>query len=270
MLEVMVGLIVIPTAIIWVWNRVLISMNSFVWDAYRYTGIVGTPIHELSHAVACVLFGMKILDVSLYSPNPLTGTLGYVRFSYRPHSGIHALGRVVQGMAPMITSAVLLILVFSLGDEMGRPGSMPLHVWVWDSVRVTASSAGEVFFSGWEGALLVVGMSLLALHLIPSVSDIQVSLGGLFLVLAIVICLLIGLDFLQASAAQAGFATVMGVDIHYYMGVALDWVEAALWMGVLGATATVVMALLGSLLVIILPATLWYARLFFKGARGNV
>lgn len=270
MLEVLIGLIVIPTAMIWLWNRVLVSMNALVWDAYRYTGIIGTPIHELSHAAACVLFGMRLQKVSLYSPNPLTGTLGYVQFAYNPRSGIHALGRAVQGMAPLITSTVALILVFSLGDSMANPGSVPLHAWVMDSVWVTASSASEMFFSGLVGASVVIGMAVLALHLIPSVSDIQVSLGGLFVVLVAAVFLLVGLDFIQTNAHQLGVDSLMGLDLHYYMGVTLDWLESILWMGVLGVTATVVMALLGSVLIVILPAVIGYVFGFLRGARGAV
>lgn len=268
MFEVLVGLIVLPTAIIFLWNWLLVRMNAAVWDAYRYTGLIGTPIHELSHAVACVLFGMKIESVSFYSPNPLTGQLGYVRFVYRTHSALHALGRVIQGVAPLITASVILVMVFSLGDQMGKPGSLPLHLWVMDAAQATLTSARDMFLSGWQGMLTTVVCAILALHLIPSVSDIQISLGGLVGVLFAGLCVLLGLDLLQMNLHSMGLAKLMGVNIHYALGVALDWTEAALWMGVLGVTATVVMALIGSAGVILVPSIIGFGVRYIRGARG--
>lgn len=270
MLDVLIGIIALPTAIIWLWNRVLVGMNAFVWDAYRYTGIIGTPIHEASHALACLLFGMKIQRIVLYAPNPLTGTLGYVTFLYRANSITHAVGRVVQGVAPMITAAALMFLLMDIGSTMPKPGSVTLWSWVVSGGQTTLRNAGELFFSGWSGAGLVLLASLMALHLIPSVSDVQVSLGGLFVVLLVTGLTLLGLDLLQANAIALGIDRFMGVDLYLYGGIALDAIEHILWMGVLGVTATLVMAIIGSLLVVLLPSILHYAVNFVRGARGEV
>lgn len=270
MLQVLIGLIVIPTAIIWLWNKVLTRMNTLVWDAYRYTGIVGTPIHELSHAMACFIFGMKIQRIALYAPNALTGNLGYVRFSYRKGSAWHTLGRVVQGVAPLITAAVGLVLVFDLPDLMGSPGTVPLWVWVWESVLATLDAAGAMLVSGWEGAILVTVLAVLALHLIPSVSDIQISLGALVSIILFFAVALLAADLIQGNIDRLGFESTVADQVHYYLGLVLDVIERILWMGVLGVTAALVMALLGSTVIVILPALIRFARDWVRGVRGEV
>ena len=270
MLEVLIGLIVVPTALICGWNWVLVRMNPYVWDIYRYTGLVGTPLHELSHALTCLVFKMRIHKIALYAPNALTGTLGFVRFSYRPHSPLHAMGRLFQGVAPMITGSFLMIWLLDLGDALGSPLNASLLSWIWGSAVATANNAGELFVSGWQGALLVTWLAVVALHLIPSVSDIQISLAGLAGVLFVVAVFLLALDFVQANAVAFGIANVAKVDLAHYLGAMLDFVERALWMGVLGVTATMVMAFCGSMMVVVVPAVIWYARDFVRGARGSL
>lgn len=270
MLQVLIGLIVIPTAMIWLWNKVLVRMNTLVWDAYRYTGIIGTPVHELSHMLACMIFGLKIQRFSLYAPNAITGNLGYVSFHYRRGSAIHTLGRVVQGVAPLITASVALVLMLDLPELMGRPGDDYLWVWIWRSVAATLSAAGDMFVSGWMGALVITVLAILALHLIPSVSDIQISLGALVSVLLLFAVALIAADLVQANMHSLGLSESVSDKLYLYLGLALDWIEHFLWLGVLGVTATVVMALLGSTIIIILPAVSWYLFAWVRGIRGEV
>jgi hypothetical protein len=43
-----------------------------------YYGWIGTPVHELGHALFCVLFGHTIQDMKLFKPDKADGTLGYI------------------------------------------------------------------------------------------------------------------------------------------------------------------------------------------------
>ncbi len=270
MLEVLIGLIIVPTALIYAWNWVLVRMNPYVWDIYRYTGLLGTPLHELSHALMCLVFRMRILRIALYAPNALTGTLGYVKFLYRPHSPLHALGRLFQGVAPMITASVLMIWLLDLSSELQSPMNASLVSWIWGSAQATAHNAGELFVSGWQGALLVAWLAILALHLIPSVSDIQISLAGLAGVVLVIAVMLLTLDFIQGNAVAFGIEQVASVEVAYYLGWMLDRLEHILWMGVMGVTATMFMALCGSIMIVMLPGMIWYMKDFVRGARGEV
>ncbi|MDR3490768.1 MAG: hypothetical protein P4M12_01845 [Gammaproteobacteria bacterium] len=60
--------------------------NRYFFAAYGMKGILatawlGTPIHELGHALMCLIFAHKIKDIKLLTLNQADGTLGYVSHS---------------------------------------------------------------------------------------------------------------------------------------------------------------------------------------------
>lgn len=264
MLEPLVCLVAISAAMLFLWSRSLEKMEMRVWDVYRFYGVFGSPYRVLSQAAACFAFGMKITGMTLYAPNALTGTLGTVKFMYSRTSPLHAVGRLLHAFAPLIVGAILVNVFLSLPDRMPDAGSLPFYSWVWGSVRETATALLELVLSGWIGLGVVFLMSAVALQAVPTIRDTYITLGGLGVVALVLGGCLVGLDIVQAQFIPRGMA------LHYYLGNALDAIERTLWLGVLGFYAVAVLAVIGAILFVAVPAGCVYAFAFVRGARGDL
>jgi hypothetical protein len=75
-------------------------------------GWLGTSVHELSHAIFCFIFGHKIVDIKLFSPDPETGTLGYVEHSYNRRNIYQMIGNFFIGVGPVILGSAVIYLLF--------------------------------------------------------------------------------------------------------------------------------------------------------------
>ncbi|WP_020005632.1 hypothetical protein [Brachyspira innocens] len=76
------------------------------------TGWIGTPIHELSHALFCIIFRHKINDIKLF--NSKSDTIGYVLHSYDSRSWYQQMGNFFIGVAPIIIGTFIVYLLFML------------------------------------------------------------------------------------------------------------------------------------------------------------
>ena len=86
----------------------------FGWNSVLITGWLGTPIHELSHAVMCFTFRHRIDEMALFKPDIQSGRLGYVRHSYQKGNRIQELGNLFIGVAPMVGGTLCLTLLLFL------------------------------------------------------------------------------------------------------------------------------------------------------------
>lgn len=82
----------------------------------------GTVVHELGHALFCVLFGHKIRDISLFRPRA-NGVLGYVKHSWNRKNLYQNIGNFFIGTGPIWLGSTLIVLIaFALfGAELWRP-----------------------------------------------------------------------------------------------------------------------------------------------------
>ncbi len=164
-----------------------------------FTGWIGTPVHELGHALFCLVFGHKINEMKLYNPDPSDGTLGYVNHSYNPESRFQKIGNFFIGIGPILFGAFVLYALFYylLPDLQGVFGRVELQgktvaqgiktgSWtgVYNSMADTTSYiVKNVFssanFSNWKFWVFLYLSMCVASHMELSPPDIKGAQSGL-------------------------------------------------------------------------------------------
>jgi hypothetical protein len=227
---------------------------------------LGTPIHELGHAFFCIVFGHRIADISLFRPDPVSGTLGYVYHKWNPKNPWHVLGNFFIGVGPMaLGSAVLFALFYFL-----IPGSGS----VWDSLRAGAGSVSPD--SLLAGYFTVFRDSSLAItEIIFTPANLSSWQFWLFLYLSVCVASNIRLSWADFKGSLRGLGCIVLVFILLNLVLLLIGSTSDEFYGAaaasLGAVYSVlilalVMALIGFVLVYLLAAT-WYRlryRLFLN------
>lgn len=92
-------------------SRLLGSHSGGVFDI---TSVIGTPIHELGHALMCLLFGHKIQSLKLWSPTHPNGVYGYVEHTYNRKNPWARLGCLFIGIGPIFSGLAVTVLMLWL------------------------------------------------------------------------------------------------------------------------------------------------------------
>jgi hypothetical protein len=251
-LQYIAYIFILPPVIILVIDRLVQLLAKDAFSFYSTTGIVGTPIHELSHAAACVLFGMRIIKMGLYAPNRATGTLGYVSFAYNPNSTLHAIGLVVQGIAPLLMGYLIFIVVIPWGHA---PVSVLHALELTDhspTYKQALAGASALIMGnlvdGPRGFIWCLLALIIGMHAIPSWADIRIAAKGMFTLLALAIGLSalsqIDLSFLPPGIRDALYV-ILGLMLKGFF-----WVLEQLTYAV---TMVTVVAVLGITVFLLLP-----------------
>ncbi len=172
-------------------KRFYANFGAFGRLACYITGAIGTPVHECAHALFCVIFGHKVMEIKLFQINSADGTLGYVNHTYNPKNIYHKVGNFFIGVAPIIViSAILYLMAYLLLPEFLVELSAGIQVvdFVADfgGALLSILSSVPIFFLyavTWQWwVFLIVGI-FLALHMTLSKPDIKGALNGLIFVL---------------------------------------------------------------------------------------
>ena len=79
------------------------------------SSVVGTPVHELGHALMCIPFAHRITDMKLLlPPSRRSRTLGYVEHSYNRKNPWAVFGDLFISFGPIFSGIGVMILVLNL------------------------------------------------------------------------------------------------------------------------------------------------------------
>ena len=217
------------------------------------TGVIGTPIHEISHAAMCILFGHKIEEIKLYQPNSTDGTLGYVNHSYNPRNLYHQIGNFFIGVAPILCGSGILILLMYLlvpdvfSDVMSELQFIELlstnfFEWstyagyfelFWDVVVIIFdfTNTGSVLW--W---LFIVLAFMISSHMELSTADIK---GGAIGFAFIAVLLLIA-DIIMYFVSLSALETVTAAMTSFALTIAGFLALSGVFAGVLVIVALVI------------------------------
>ena len=160
------------------------------------TGIVGTPIHELSHALMCIIFGHRIEEIKLYQPGSEDGTLGYVNHSFNPRNIYHQIGNFFIGVAPILCgSGVLLLLMYFMVPGVYSAVSGDLQL-------IAMLPTDFLNFSSYVGYFDLFGRIILHIFDFSNAGNI---LWWIFIILSLMISSHMELSFADIKGGFKGF-----------------------------------------------------------------
>jgi hypothetical protein len=161
---------------------------------------LGTPIHELGHALFCIIFRHKIVRIEFFKPDPQTGTLGYVNHQWNRSSPWQVLGNFFIGIGPMILGCLVLLGIFYW--------LVPDSAQAWESIR---AGAGEIADGNtFGGYLTVLKDSLLTLtRLLFTVDNIAGWQFWVFCYLSICVAANIRLSLSDIKGSLSGFGCIV-------------------------------------------------------------
>jgi hypothetical protein len=174
--------------------------KSFGSKGVYFVAWLGTPIHELGHALFCLIFFHKIDDIKFFKPDPVTGTLGYVYHKWNPKNPWHVLGNFFIGVGPVILGcAVLFAIFYFLIPDSSR---------VWDSINVGVS---EMDSSSPIGSYLSVfqGSALAIISLIFTFSNLSGWQFWVFLYLSICVASNVRLSWADIKGSLSGLGCIV-------------------------------------------------------------
>ncbi len=193
------GVLILCGLVVTVLQRLFVFFigRSLGYRAILATAIIGTPIHEVGHAMMCYLFAHHVDEVVLYRPDPSTGQLGYVKHTYSPRNLYQQLGNFFIGLGPIFSGCTVITAVLFLCfphairgffneafEIIAAEGSLTeLISCALNFIVSFFTDDGGHWFAKVLGAIVILSVML---HVNLSTKDIQNSLPGAGLYAALV------------------------------------------------------------------------------------
>ncbi|MBO7215284.1 MAG: hypothetical protein J6V66_07340 [Clostridia bacterium] len=208
---IFIGAVYLVGFIISIINRVFYKMFNYSKLVVYGTGLFGTPIHELSHLLMCLLFMHKVEKVKFFQINDDDGVLGYVSHSWNRKNVWQQIGNYFIGVAPIAVGTLIIylgMLIFlpatyaemsayftDLATFNGNLADVNLLGY---SFRLFAGMMKALFAEisiGWPWWVFMFVSLCIAIHMNLSGADIKGSLVAIPLMVIIILAvnLVIGL-----------------------------------------------------------------------------
>jgi|GEM_PF-645392 len=201
-----------------------IGLKAFAWLTAP-----GTVVHELGHALFCVVFRHEIKEIKLFDPQP-DGTLGSVSHSWQKGSLYQSVGNFFIGTGPIWfgCAVVFLLSMLLVGTDFlwvavgtrvepadlatpSAAGRLSLdflhHVWVTLSGLIEPA-----LYSDWKFWVFIYLTLCIGLHMSLSPADLKGSWVGFLMLVVVMLVVNIGIAaFVTAFPASSAAAPVAGV-----------------------------------------------------------
>lgn len=202
----------------------------------RITGYIGTPVHELSHALMCVLFGHTVKKISMFGDSRRSRTLGYVEHTYYRGNLYHQIGNFFIGISPVVAGGLVILLLvrvltpdiyFGMRTETAHIGAAFAAGFDGGAVLSLLGGVGSMMgalfsldnFLSWRWWLCMLIVFSIAIHMEVSRSDILSGIRGLSVISAMLLVadIILGLLFPKALAAVTSACVTAGIFIALLM-----------------------------------------------------
>ena len=154
----------------------------------------GTIVHETGHALFCLIFRHRILEMNLFSPTP-EGTMGMVNHSWDPKSFYQRAGNFFIGTGPIITgvSAIALLTALLMPEIWDQLDSHEIYT-VSDLGAALAALICRMLrvfctaelWSRWQTWVWLVSTLLIGSHVTLSKEDLNNAASGIWLIPVII------------------------------------------------------------------------------------
>ena len=182
------------------------------------TAMIGTPVHELSHAIMCLPFGHKITKLCLWSPKAPDGVFGYVEHSYRKSNLWHVFGNMFIGVAPIIGGLGIITLIMRIcfpetlftyySSALSTSALSDIPSMLLGCIKMIPSMITESSVPLYGKIIGGVLMLSVCMHISLSPEDVKGGLGSL-LIYSVICILLTVIFYLIGGSVAVGYAAAL-------------------------------------------------------------
>ncbi len=180
---------------------------------YRIFIAPGIIIHEVSHAIGCILTGAKVLEIKVFQREG-----GYVKHT---PPRVPLIGKPIISLAPIFGGVIILYLLTVVFGMRNVDGA----IWAGSSSTITGfvklfEAAFDFIGARWTSVffwIFIYFLIAITTTMAPSHTDMKHAVFGLGVLLVIGSALIAGFDAIARAMDPVGdtFAMIFGIGIIF-------------------------------------------------------